>query len=243
MSFVATGTAIVSAGVGVAKMIQGNKQAKQARIDAASAKQDLDKSRDQFASMDTSNPYLNMENTMEDLTVNKQQAQFQQQQQMASQANIMSSMSGAAGGSGIAALAQSMAQQGSMDAQRSSASIGQQEASNQMAERNMASQIQNKERQGIGVSRNQQFGKISGMMGMAAGDLAGANSREQAGMEARMQGFKDLANTGTDLGENLGLFSGDGQMNYKNSDVGFLKSWQQQRGGGERDEDGNLIEK
>ena len=73
MSFVATGTAIVSAGVGVAKMIQGNKQAKQARIDAASAKQDLDKSRDQFASMDTSNPYANMENTMEDLTINQRQ--------------------------------------------------------------------------------------------------------------------------------------------------------------------------
>ena len=217
MSFVAAGTALVSAGVAVAKMVQGKKQAKQARIDAAGAKQDLDKSRDQFASMDTSNPYLNMENTMEDLTVNKQQAEFQQQQQMSSQANIMSSMSGAAGGSGIAALAQSMAQQGSMDAQRSSASIGQQEASNQMAERNMAANIQNKEREGIGISRNQQFGKISGMMGMAAGDLAGANAREQAGMEERMSGAKDLATTGTDYGENKGLWDGSLQRDYVTS--------------------------
>ena len=220
MSFVAAGTALVSAGVAVAKMVQGKKQAKQARIDAAGAKQDLDKSRDQFASMDTSNPYLNMENTMEDLTVNKQQAEFQQQQQMSSQANIMSSMSGAAGGSGIAALAQSMAQQGSMDAQRSSASIGQQEASNQMAERNMAANIQNKEREGIGISRNQQFGKISGMMGMAAGDLAGANAREQAGMEERMSGAKDLATTGTDYGENKGLWDGSLQRDYVGGDRG-----------------------
>ena len=220
MSFLAAGSAILSAGVAVAKMVQGKKQAKQARIDAAAAKQDLDKSRDQFASMDTSNPYLNMENTMEDLTVNKQQAEFQQQQQMSSQANIMSSMSGAAGGSGIAALAQSMAQQGSMDAQRSSASIGQQEASNQMAERNMAANIQNKEREGIGISRNQQFGKISGMMGMAAGDLAGANAREQAGMEERMSGAKDLATTGTDYGENKGLWDGSLQRDYVGGDLG-----------------------
>ena len=224
MSFIAAGSAIVSAGVGVAKMIQGNKQAKQAREDASIAKQALDKSRDQFASMDTSNPYLNMENTMEDLTVNKQQAQFQQQQQMASQSNIMQGLRGAAGGSGIAALAQSMAQQGSMDAQRSSASIGQQEASNQMSERNMAANIQNKEREGIGISRNQQFGKISGMMGMAAGDLAGANAREQAGMEERMAGAKDLATTATDYGENKGLFDGDLQRDYQDGDAGLPKT-------------------
>ena len=46
------------------------------------------------------------------------------------QANIMSDLSGAAGGSGIAALAQSMANQGSLQAQKASASIGAQEAAN-----------------------------------------------------------------------------------------------------------------
>jgi hypothetical protein len=72
-----------------------------------------------------------MENAFEDLTVNTQQAEFEAQQNQQMQANIMSQMSGAAGGSGIAALAQSMANQGALQAQKASASIGAQEASNQ----------------------------------------------------------------------------------------------------------------
>ena len=215
MSFLAAGAALVSAGVAVAKMIQSGKQAKIARQDENRAKADLMKQRKLFEGMDTSNPYLNMENTMEDLTVNKQQAEFQQQQQMQQQANIMQQMRGAAGGSGIAALAQTMAQQGSIDAQRASASIGQQEARNQMLERQEASRIQGLEREGEGIKRNQQFGKITGMMGMAAGDLEGARARLQTGQEQRMHAAKDLATTATDMGENYGWFDGKLQRDYK----------------------------
>jgi hypothetical protein len=204
MSFIAAGAAVVSAGVGVAKVIQGGVQAKKAREDAAKAKAELDKGKDMFSNIDTSNPYQNLENTMEDLTVNKQAAEFQKQQSMQGQANIMQQMRGAAGGSGIAALAQSMAQQGSMDAQKASAGIGQQEAANQKAERGMASDIQNKEREGDMLSRNMQFGKISSMMGMSAGELQGANSRLQAGQEAMMDGGKDMATTAIDYGVNTG---------------------------------------
>ena len=71
-----------------------------------------------------------MENAFEDLTVNTQQAEFEAQQNQQMQANIMSQMSGAAGGSGIAALAQSMANQGALQAQKASASIGAQESAN-----------------------------------------------------------------------------------------------------------------
>jgi len=204
MSFIAAGAAAVSATVGVAKMIQGGVQAKRAREEAAEAKKELDKGKELFANMDTSNPYQNLENTMEDLTVNKQAAEFQKQQQMQGQANIMQQMRGAAGGSGIAALAQSMAQQGSMDAQKASADIGRQEAANQQAERGMAGTIQMKEREGEMLSRNQQFGKISSMMGMSAGELVGAQQRQQAGQEAVMQGGKDIATTAVDYGINTG---------------------------------------
>ena len=71
-----------------------------------------------------------MENAFEDLTVNTQQAEFEAQQNQQMQANIMSQMSGAAGGSGIAALAQSMANQGALQAQKASATIGAQESEN-----------------------------------------------------------------------------------------------------------------
>jgi hypothetical protein len=219
MSFIAAGAAAVSATVAVAKMVQGGVEAKRAREDAAKAKKELDKGKELFSNIDTSNPYLNLENTMEDLTVNKQAAEFQKQQSMQTQSNIMQQMRGAAGGSGIAALAQSMAQQGSMDAQKASADIGRQEAANQKAERGMAGTIQMKEREGDMLSRNQQFGKISSMMGMSAGELAGAQQRQQAGQEAVMEGGKDIATAAVDYGVNTGEIEYTDQTQY-GSNVG-----------------------
>jgi hypothetical protein len=205
MSFTISAVAgVVSAGVGVAKAIQGGVQAKKAKEDAKKAKIELEKNKSMFSNLDTSNPYQNLENTMEDLTVNKQAAEFQKEQSMQNQANIMQQMRGAAGGSGIAALAQSMAQQGSIDAQKASAGIGQQEAANQKAERTMAGSIQMKEREGEMQSRNMQFGKVSSMMGMSAGELVGAQQRQQAGQEAMMEGIKDVATSAVDYGVNTG---------------------------------------
>tara|TARA_R110002096_G_scaffold110087_3_gene240681 strand:+ start:9050 stop:9745 length:696 start_codon:yes stop_codon:yes gene_type:complete len=201
--------AVVSAGVGVTKAIQGGVQAKKAKEDAAKAKTELEKNKNIFSSLDTSNPYQNMENTMEDLTVNTQAAEFSKQQSMQGQANIMQGLKGAAGGSGIAALAQSMAQQGSMDAQKSAASIAQQEQANQKLSATEASRIQGMERSGDVMSRNMQMGKVDSLMGMAAGDLAGARSRQQAGQEAMMEGVKDVANTAVDYGKNTGEITGD----------------------------------
>jgi len=97
---------------------------------------------------DVTNPYANMQNTMEDLTVNQQQAQFQAQQGAQTRANVMQNMRGAAGSSGIAGLAQAMANQGQQAAQQASASIGQQESRNQMAAARQAGQMQTMERQG-----------------------------------------------------------------------------------------------
>tara|TARA_Y100000361_G_C11132108_1_gene329592 strand:+ start:370 stop:1050 length:681 start_codon:yes stop_codon:yes gene_type:complete len=209
MSFLVAGAAVISAGVAVAQMIQGNKQAKQARIDAAKSKAEMQKSKDMFESMDTTNPYLNMENAFEDLTVNQQAAEFQRDQQMQNQANIMQQMRGAAGGSGIAALAQTMAQQGSRDAQQASASIAQQEAAIQQQVAGEQARLQGLEREGEGIKRSQQFGKIQGMMGIASGELAGARSRLQAGQEAMMTGAKGVATAGYDYLENEGYIAGD----------------------------------
>ena len=181
-------------GAGKAKRVAERKERK--------AREEMDRMKKIYSELDTSNPYANMENTMEDLTVNKQAAEFQKEQSMQNQANIMQQMRGAAGGSGIAALAQSMAQQGSMDAQKASAGIGQQEAANQKAERTMAGSIQMKEREGDMQSRNMQFGKVSSMMGMSAGELVGAQQRQQAGQEAMMEGIKDVATSAVDYGVN-----------------------------------------
>tara|TARA_B110000211_G_scaffold231564_1_gene293359 strand:- start:31 stop:717 length:687 start_codon:yes stop_codon:yes gene_type:complete len=223
MSF-ATVAAVVSAGVGVAKAIQGGVQAKKAKKDAAKAKIELEKNKNIFSSLDTSNPYQNMENTMEDLTVNTQAAEFSKQQSMQGQANIMQGLKGAAGGSGIAALAQSMAQQGSMDAQKSSASIAQQEQANQKLSATEASRIQGMERSGEVMSRNMEMGKVDSLMGMAAGDLVGARQRQQAGQEAMMDGVKDVANSAVDYGVNKGHIDPNAAYDKNVSTSELLKS-------------------
>ena len=203
MSFLIAATAI-SAGVGVAKAVQGGVQAKRAKEDAEKAKIELDKQRRQFANLDTSNPYVGMENVMEDLTVNQQEAEFVKQQQMQSQANVMQQMRASAGGSGVAALAQAMAQQGSRDAQQAAVSIGKQEAANQQARQSEAGRIQDAIISGELMSREAQFGKVQSLMGMAAGDLAGARARQQAGQEQMMAGIKDVGSTMIDYGINTG---------------------------------------
>ena len=170
------GTISVAGGVVAANKAQTAEEA--AAEKARTAKAELDKQKEAFKGLDTSNPYLNMENTMEDLTINQQEAEFTKQQQMQSQANIMGQMRGAAGASGIGALAQSLANQGSLDAQKASASIGAQEAANQKLVAAEASKIQDLEREGEVISRQAEMGKISSLMGMSAQELAAFQGQE-----------------------------------------------------------------
>ena len=184
MSFLIAG-AVVGIGAGVAKAISGGKQKKAAKAAEAKAKKEMQKQKEAFSKLDTSNPYANMENKMEDLTVNQGEADFMKQQQQESQANVMQQMKGAAGGSGIAALAQTMANQGSMDAQKSAISIGKQEAGNQTQERSAANQIQNQERQGEVMSRDMERNKQSTLLGMAQSDVA-AQGEKVAAADSKM---------------------------------------------------------
>ena len=77
------------------------------------------------------NPYENLENVYEDATVNLKQAEFEKEQSQQAMANIMTNMQGAAGGSGVAGLAQVLANQGVKQAQQASVSIGAQEQANE----------------------------------------------------------------------------------------------------------------
>jgi len=179
------------------------KAEKEAAAREAAAKRDMDKYKSQYASIDTSNPYLNMtntmaglENTMEDATINQKQAEMESQQFQQSQANILGSMRGAAGGSGIAATAQAMAQQGQLAAQKSAASIGQQESANQAAslqqagklqemEAREAGRLQGMERQGEVLSRQQQQEQVGTLMGMSQADVAGERQLKAQATEAK----------------------------------------------------------
>jgi hypothetical protein len=133
---------------------------------------------------------------MEDLTINQKQADFERQTFQQSQANIMQGLQGAAGGSGIAALAQSLAQQGQLASQKASASIGIQERQNQMAQAQMAGQIQEKERAGDVYSRGLEWQKQGQLLNMARSDQQRYAQQEMAlrqqGQQAIQEGFNQV---------------------------------------------------
>tara|TARA_R100001443_G_scaffold26293_3_gene39505 strand:- start:4734 stop:5348 length:615 start_codon:yes stop_codon:yes gene_type:complete len=184
---------VLQAGVGIASAIGAGKDKRRAERERQAAMAEMNAQKAAFAGLDTSNPFMNMENTMEDLTVNQQQAQFEAQQGQQQRANIMANMQQQAGGSGIAALAQTMAQQGQLASQQASASIGQQEAANQMAAAQQAAALQGKEREGEVMSRNWERDKTSTLLGMAQGEVAGARERVAGAQAAKWEGINQAA--------------------------------------------------
>ena len=137
--------------------------------------QALDVQKQAYKNMNFENPFANMENVYEDLTVNQQAAEFQAQQGAQQRANIMQGLRGAAGGSGIAGLAQSLANQGSLQTQKISASIGLQESQNQIASAKGAGAVQIAERQGDQWVAQQEADRQATLLGMQMGQSTGAN--------------------------------------------------------------------
>lgn len=181
---------------GVASGIIGSRKRKK---EQRKAQREFDQRKAAFEMQDTSNVYKNMENTMEDLTVNQQAAQFQAEQEQQGLSNIMGQMSGAAGGSGIAALAQSLAGQQSQNLRRASADIGRQEQANQMAERQQAGNIQLYERKGELISRDAENEKQSTLLGMSQQRLAAANQARQDATNSIVGGVGNLIGAGASI--------------------------------------------
>ena len=183
------------------------------------------------------NLYEGMENPYEDLTVNMRAAEFQAEQGAQQRANILSNLQSAAGSSGIAGLAQALANQGSVQAQQISANIAQQETMNQRLAARGAQQVQQMERAGaeraraLGISREQlvaqggfkadvlrqqgaaavqqaQFGRESTLLGIDYGLLAGANQAEQQAMANQMSSLGMQANMyGSQAASGASMFS------------------------------------
>jgi len=225
------GASVAAAG-GVAKLGMSLAGRRNRLNEQRAAREEQRKMREEYENLDTSNlaagvrnPYENLENTMEDLTVNQQQAQFQAQQFQQSQANIMQSLQGAAGGSGIAALAQSLANQGQLSLQKASASIGMQEAQNQKLAAQQAAKIQQLEGQGeLAAEKMRQAGakeareldyqKTSTLLGMSQQRKAYADAARRQAMADQMSAVGDIASAGADMALNIsgakGLQAGGG---------------------------------
>ena len=196
---------------GIGGILQGLVGRKKRRAAQRAAKKEYTKQRSLYQALDTSNlaagfgnAFENMENTYEDMTVNQQQAQFMAQQNQQSQANTMQALRGAAGGSGIGGLAQIIANQSQLAAQKSSASIGLQEAQNQkfaaqgaaqnqMAERKGEYQAQAQRLAGAKEARGLDYQKQEMELGFAMQEKAAADQAVQAANAALYGGIGSLA--------------------------------------------------
>lgn len=172
--------------------IFGSRRAKRKEREAAKLeaerRREMNRLKQVYSSISTTNPFLNMENTFEDVTINQRQAEFESQQFAQSQANILSGLRQAAGSSGIAALAQSLAQQGQLRAQQASASIGTQESRLQELRAREEGRLQQLERRGEIISRGQQRDLAGTMLGMAQQETAAAR-QERMGYEQQRQAY------------------------------------------------------
>ena len=215
MSWIMAGIAAVGAVTQVVQAVDQGIKSKQAKERAEEAEAELDRQKEMLDMLDTSNPYMNMENAFEDLTVNMKQAEFERSQSLQSQANIMDQFREVAGSSGIASLAQSLAQQGQLQAQQSAASIGQQEAAINQQVAAEASRLQGLEREGEVMSREMEFGKLESKMGLTAEEIArerqlqyGHSAQAAQSTQGAVEGLGNAASTAAASG----AFSSDRKL-------------------------------
>ena len=195
MSFIMAAGAVVGVVGGVMKMSAASKAKKEAAAAQKKAKAALDAKKKQYEALDTSNLNKNMENKMEDLTINQKGMELQNQKGQQQRANIMDQMGGAAGGSGIAALAQTMANQGQLAAQKSGEMIGNQEQANQKAAADAATQIQSDKIAGAEKSRDLQYNKTGKLMEMHGAEAQAAGEAKAAAAQAKGQAIAGIGSS------------------------------------------------
>lgn len=183
----------IQGALGVASGTIGYRRRRQEQRDAQAM---FDQNMAQYRNQDLSNPYRNMQNPYEDMTVNQQAADFQAQQQQQGMAATMDALKGAAGSSGIGALSQSLLAQQSQNAQRASADIATQEQGIASQQAQAAGQLQALERKGDLLSRQLKREQYSTELGMSQQRLASANLARQQATQALLGGVGDLTGAG-----------------------------------------------
>ena len=181
----------VTVGTAIYKGVEASKERKARKKEQERANREMANQKAKLAALDMSNPYANMQNTMEDLTINQQQVDYQTQQSQINQANTMQAMQAAAGGSGIGALAQSLYNQGAKTSQQIGAGIGQQERANQMAAAQQEATLQTQKAQGKQWSINKQQEAITGQLSSARADKASADTAANVAATNQAQANQD----------------------------------------------------
>ena len=174
----------------------------QKQLDEAKAEREIQRKRAdiqkaEYRAFEYENPYAAM-------TVDTRAADYQKEMADQARATIMSQFRGAAGASGVAGLAQALANQGTLQARQVSLNIAQQERQNEMAYRTGQQMVQSAE-----------AGRVSTMYAAELGQLAGASQAQQAAYANQMsaigmihQGYSARQGMWADIGAGVATAAG-----------------------------------
>ena len=154
----------------------------------------LETQKEVYRDMEFKNPYENIENVYEDLTIDMKAAEFRTQQGQQQRANIMQSLKSTAGSSGIAGLAQSLANQAQLQTQQDSITIAQQERQNQMMKHQATMANEMAERGGEASLQEMEMSRQATLLGIQMGQTSGANTAVQQSYANQMAAGANQAN-------------------------------------------------
>ena len=221
---------------GASQIIGGISERRRLRKEGERAGRQFKRNLKDLQGMEFQNPYADLQTSFEnpyaDLTVNQQQAEFQAEQGAQARANILQSLQGVAGGSGIAGLAQTLANQQQLQTQQISADIGRQEAANQQLAAQGAANVQVMEAQaqmnvlkGEDIRQSRERQRTMDIMSLRSGQQALQRDIRQQRAEASQQiigGVGTLGGAAFDAYTG-GVFGG-GSMGVNSTDRYFRKN-------------------
>lgn len=156
----------------------GKKKKKKLAAATAAAEAALAPVMQQYQDSEYIDPYADMENVYEDLTVNTQQAEFQKQMALQQQADTLDALRSTAGASGAAGLAQVLSGSFARQQQEASASIGEQERKNQLLSLQGADQLQRLQAEGQLAGQAFEQQKLENILQFKMADVAAALGAE-----------------------------------------------------------------
>lgn len=174
----------------------------------AASQREFDKAKTALMDRDISDPTKNMENQYEDLTVSTAADEMRVAGQQQALANTLGAMKGAAGGSGIAALAQSIAGQQSQNISSGLADLQAREAQLAGTKASAADAFQTTKMQGDLMQREMQQSLATDQFQLAGQRLGAAKAARAEATKSLMSGVGTLAGAGIagGLGEGDGTF-------------------------------------
>jgi len=177
-------------GSGIYNAIQGGRQRRDARERAAGYEQDFNRRLSEYEREKFVNPYANMQNVYEDMTINQQAAEFEREQVAQQQADVLQGLrAGVTSGAGAAALATAMSRQGAQQARAAAVDIGQQEQAIQKIQTAEEARIQGLQIQGDEMVRQQERQRNMILAQIASGRAQVANQEAMAGQQQMMSGI------------------------------------------------------